>query len=137
MTVEMYSPFRARMVRSTSGHVIRFGKNETKNVPDVLVDECLQCGIVPKSEVDSGLGVEDRPAPAPEGSERDVQVQAAISTIMGRKGEQYREDWAASGNPAKQAVSQIVGYNVDQRVINRIYRAILDEAKEAAEADGS
>ena len=137
MTVEMYSPFRARVVRSTSGHVIRFGKNETKNVPDILVDECLQCGIVPKSEVDSDLGVEVRPAPAPEGSERDAQVKAAVSTIMGRKGEQYREDWAASGNPAKQAVSHIVGYNVDQRVVNRIYKDILDEVKEAAEANGS
>ena len=38
------------IVRSLSGHIARFGPREEREVPEVLVDECIKMGLIPSDE---------------------------------------------------------------------------------------
>lgn len=130
--IEVLSPFRSRTLRSLSGAVIPFAKNQKQSIPASLLEEAVSIGLVPADEVDVELGAEPAREQKLSEDERDGKVKAAIETIMARN---ERDDWNGSGKPAKLVVSTIVGFQADQRVVNRIYGEILDAQKEAEAAE--
>lgn len=130
--IEVVSPFRARTLRSLSGAVIPFTKNQKQLIPARLLEEAVAIGLVPADEVDVELGAEPVRGKQLSEDERDIKIKAAIETIIARN---ERDDWNGSGKPAKLVVSTIVGFQADQRVVNRIYGEILDAQKEAEAAE--
>ena len=123
-TIEVTSPFRARTLKSLSGHMIRFEKNQTKSIPGFLLEEAVAIGLVPSDEVDVALGSERTPIAAIVGTERDQAIREAIQAIQRRT---LRDDWTGTGNPSKDVVSSMVKFKVDQREVTRVFKTMKDE----------
>lgn len=114
----------------------RFEKDKPRLVSPFLVGAALAVGILPvddETPVPSG-GAEETTQPevkTPE--ERNEDIQAALATMEGRAGTpEGRDDWTAARRPKVDVVSQLVGYKVHSREINRIIderNAAENEAK--------
>lgn len=115
-------------LRSTSGHTIFFRKNQPKHVPNIVVEECVHRGILPKDEEDMP-GHEANPLlpDIPRGSIRLQQMRDAIEALMQRNS---RGDFAASGQPNLKSIEKIVGYPVDITEVQRVWHVMqMDKAE--------
>lgn len=126
MQVSVTSPFRPRTIRSLSGHIISFERNQTLNIPESLLEEAISIGLVPTAEVDVALGEDVVPKAPVIGDERDNAIRKAISVMRARK---ERGDWTGTANPAKEVVSSLVGFKVDQREATKVFKAMKDEER--------
>ena len=86
---------------SGHGHHVRFAPDETKNVPEVLIDECLNCGLSPADgDGDGKLGKTDD-------SERVRLLVDAMWQVMA---EGKKEHITRSGEPRHSVLEDIVGF---------------------------
>lgn len=115
-------------LRSTSGHTIFFRKNQPKNVPNIVVEECVHRGILPMDEADLPGSQENPLLPdVPRGSIRLQQMRDAIEALMQRNS---RGDFAASGQPNLKSIEKIVGYPVDITEVQRVWHVMqMDKAE--------
>lgn len=114
---------RTFTLRSLTGHVIPFVKNEPRLVPATVIHEAMEKGAVPEDE--TVLEVADEEViEDPRGLDREEQVKAALISIRAKNG---RDDFTAGGKPKVGVVKDSVGFVVDQREIAKIWQMILDE----------
>lgn len=111
-------------VSSTLGHVLTFKKGEPLPVPPIMVHECASIG----AERVDGKDVFKEPepvAPMPvDPSQRQLDIRKAIDGIVERNA---RDDFTAGGSPKVKAVSDEVGYKVDQSEVSRAWRVRAEE----------
>ena len=120
-------------LRSTSGHTIFFRKNQPKNVPNILVEECVHRGILPMDKDDLPGSQENPLLPdIPRGSIRLQQMRDAIDALIQRNS---RGDFAASGQPNLKSIEGIVGYPVDVTEVQRVWHVMqMDKAESRNDA---
>jgi len=110
-------------LRTKHGHTITFRKGEPTHVPPVCWEDAVAIGAEPEDA--SKLNFEDEltdlPKP-PEGMERERAIRESILKLEKRN---QRGDFNAGGAPHAEMLSKLVGFNVDSRERDTIWRSIL------------
>ena len=105
---------------STSGHVVRFTKGQTTDVPTIVAEECFTIGaeyVDGKEEVGSE---EAQPITVEARREAIAQQVAAMFT------ENNRDDFTATGTPNLKTLSARTGFKVDRSELNDAMKARTD-----------
>lgn len=117
---------REVVVRSLSGHSIKFLKGVPTDVPRAMISEVMEKGILPVDEKGKTLDPEEVPvseAPkvvlAPEdGYERHDKIYAVIKAIIERNSP---KDFTGGGRPHAGSVTSALGWRVDQKEVNGVW----------------
>ncbi len=109
-------------VRSTTGHVIKFTKDEPVSVPRMMVSECMAVGIVP---VDDDYTPEEPTKNAiPTGHDREQALRDAIIQLKERND---RGDFTGGGRPDLRALFGILGWRPDQYEVQKLWKQMREE----------
>lgn len=128
-TTKMYAN-RDVTLRSTKGPVIRFKKNEPKNVPKSIEDEAMRIGIIPVEPEDVGKEeVSQGPAKPETAQERHEVIRDAVDAMIEAND---RNEFNASGLPKTNSLSTRVGFKVDASERDKAF----EEATAPSEGDG-
>lgn len=104
---------RNKAVRSTTGHMLNFFKDEPLEVPLILVRTCAEMGAKRVDGIDPLPGDDEASTPTQptDPGQRLMDIAAAMDVIADKN---EREDFTASSSPTVVAVSREVGYRVDR-----------------------
>lgn len=104
-------------VGGTQGYAIEFKKGVPQEVPKRMWEECMNKGILPEDDLP-----EEAAAPIGTVPDDEAVVEArildAFKTIVAR---QQRGDFTGSGYPSVAAVSQLVGFPADRKMVAPIW----------------
>ena len=119
----MMRSLRTFTLRSVSGHVIPFIKDEPRPVPAVVVSEAMERGAVPEDEAVLEE-VETVVEADPVGLDREDKIKEALIKVRTKNS---RDDFTAGGKPKAPVVKEVAGFIVDSREIGKVWQMILDE----------
>lgn len=119
----MMRSLRKFTLRSVTGHVIPFEKNEPRPVPAIVVSEAMEKGAVPEDEAVLEE-VEEQVEVDPTGLDRENKVKEALVKIRAKNS---RDDFTAGGKPKAPVVKEVAGFTVAPREIGKVWQMILDE----------
>ena len=118
---EMYVANRDVPVTSTSGHTIRFIKDDPKEVPMDMRRLCMERGVLPVGGV-APVVEDDTPKPkkvAPtQLEEREELIRVAMQEMIDAK---RRTDFTAAGLPRADQLAKITGFEVSPAERDRIW----------------
>jgi hypothetical protein len=119
-------------LRTKFGHIISFRKGEPTHVPPVCYEDAIAIGAEPEdpSKVQMPEEITDLPKP-PEGMERNRTIREAMLKLEKRN---QRGDFTAGGAPHAKVLSGLVGFEVDPRERDQIWRDILVKRAERDDA---
>lgn len=107
-----FTMHRNRTIVSTSGLSVEFVKGEPTHVPPAMYAEVIAAGGVPEEEIDldppSSPGASEPTDPVA----RQKAIYTAFETITLRG---RREDFTAAGAPHAKALSQILGWTIQNK----------------------
>lgn len=112
-------------VRSTTGHTIRFERNQITQVPDdpKLVEQCRAAGAVYVDKADPADLVDEGPTPtnlpkSPE--ERQQRILDLFGEMMTHQ-EEHREHFTAFGRPNARYVAQTLGFDISAKEVESLW----------------
>ena len=111
---------RNRTISSTSGHAIEFKKGEPTHVPPSMYEEVMAAGAVPEEELDLEPKTADEIVEPMEPGARQAAIFAAFEKITLRG---QREDFTASGAPHAKALSNILGWTIQNKERDTVWTA--------------
>lgn len=132
MVLTYFVSNRDFVLRSTSGHAIRFEKGKPQHVPSILHSEVLERGAMPcdhdgkmldePTEVVVKVDTNDKkPVMAPDTQEAiDKDIEAAIKLIV----EKNKPSDFAGSTPSAASVGALVGYPVNQKDVRKVWERI-------------
>ena len=116
---------RNHTMRSLMGRSVAFEKGVPTHVPHELVKEAVGLGAECIDEVVDVLGPEPSVKRDPSGDEREALINAAFDDLVLANN---RNDFTGNGVPSKPAVVKAVGFEVDKREIESLWRARAEKA---------
>jgi hypothetical protein len=121
---------RDYMLRTISGHMVKFEANVARDVP---VD-CVEAAIAVGAVFDDGAAFipsEKREAGVEPkyGFEREEDIFKACETIIEKASP---DDFTASSAPKLDAVNRELGYSVERREVNKVWRKLQEARANAA-----
>jgi hypothetical protein len=121
---------RTYTLATTKGHVVRFYKGIPKNVPNVILEDCMSVGILPTDDNDVPNAEERNPLlpHAAVGSERVRQIREVVEALIERN---QRGDFAASGLPSLVVLNEALGYKIEQSELGKVWHTIRQEQAES------
>lgn len=129
------------VLRTTKGSQT-FKAGELTLVSPFLVSAALAVGVLlaeDEDEIDFSEKEPENPHRYVDPAQRKHDITKAIETVEGRSGNPaYREDWTAARRPRVEVISELVGYKVQAREINKILneRNEKELAKSIAQKQG-
>ena len=110
-------------IASTTGHVFNFVKGEPRDVPEMVVRECIDIGAEfceegARDEVYNDEPEKDTQPVNPK--ERQEDILKAIEKLFKRNS---RDDFTATGNPKLKAVADEIGYKIDKGELAQALKA--------------
>lgn len=118
---------RNRTICSTSGHAIEFKKGELTHVPPAMYEEVMAAGAVPEEELDLEPKAGDEVVEPMEPKARQAAIFAAFEKITLRG---QREDFTASGAPHAKALSNILGWTIQNKERDAVWTAFKTREEE-------
>ena len=109
-------------VASTMGYVFNFKKGEPRDVPELVVRECVDIGaeFVEDGARDEVFKEPDKDTqPVAPHARREV-IAKAVNTIFERN---ERDDFTATGNPKLNAVGAETGFKIDKGELAQVIKA--------------
>lgn len=119
-------------LRTTKGHTIFYPANKPVLTPDIVLEDAMAIGILPKDRIQ--LPDEDDMSVLPpelEGSARITQIREVCEAMIKRNG---RYDFNASGQPNIKVVNKALGFDIDITELNKVW-ATMQEEKAASRVD--
>lgn len=123
---------RNRVVRTLSGHSIKFLKDEPTLVPDEAVKECFAVGAslakgqelppAAEAELDDDLPKVLKDAPKTP-AERRNKIMAVLKDMLANQ-ERHRMNFAASGRPRARYVTDVIGFDVPNKEIEELWMGL-------------
>lgn len=111
---------RTFTLRSVKG-TISFVKDEPTNVPANMVMDVVSIGAeAVEGQTPSLVPVDKQIPQAPEGTERDAQLQTAIGLIVERNDS---NDFTGGGVPSVKAMEAILGFDVSREEVVGAWKA--------------
>ena len=112
------------------GHVVRFYKGISKQIPNIILEDAIAVGIVPVDDKDLPNAEERNPLlpHAAVGAERVRQIREVVEALVERN---QRGDFAASGLPSIAVVSDALGYKIEQAELGKVWHSIRQEQAES------
>jgi alpha-beta hydrolase superfamily lysophospholipase len=107
-------------IRSLSGHVVRFNKNEPTHVPDPVIAEAVAIGAERVDAQQDAL-VDDDTVKAPValvGSEREAAILKAIEGVVKLA---RRLDFTGQGIPTVKALNSALGFEIDRKELETMW----------------
>ena len=106
-------------MRTTYGHIINFKKGVPVHVPPICARDAAAIGAEAVGEKVDPLGAEEVVvAPLPP-DERKARIFAAFKTMQERN---ERSDFTGNGGPAKAALINLVGFEVDKKEYDPLWQ---------------
>lgn len=110
---------RDHTVSSTTGHTIKFVKDEPTYVPREMRSAVMAIGAIAVKDAKDVIVEEVKKGAEPETEdERDALVFKAFATMMKRS---KRGDFTAAGTPHAGALKDVLGFAVDAAVIKDLW----------------
>lgn len=115
------------MLRSTTGHMVKFEANVVRDVPPACIEEAITVGAV-FADGSAFIPREERPkGEEPKyGFEREEDIYRVCMAISNP------DSFTASGIPKLDVVCKELGYGVDRKEINKVWRKIQEARANAA-----
>lgn len=110
---------RTHALASIHGRVINFEKNVPVWVPPECEKEALQIGAEPVDGPKDILPPEKEEAPVLSGEERKAKIFDAFKLLESRH---ERGDFTAQGVPANKALDRILGFNIENKERDAMWR---------------
>jgi hypothetical protein len=116
-------------VRTTTGHTVRFKKDEVVLVPDNLkvVEECQKYGAMYASPQDAPDLPDDTPLPTtlPKSPlERRARIKVVLREIYNNQ-EQFRSHFTAAGRPHLKFVQGRVGFDISASEVEELWNILV------------
>lgn len=122
---------RNHTMRSLYGHIINFKKGEPVYVPPVCAREAASIGAEAIGEKVDPLGDEEVAAAPMSPDEREANILAAFAMMQERN---ERDDFTANGAPAKSALVKLLGFDVDKKEYEPLWKSFrISQAEQGNE----
>lgn len=120
---------RTFTLSTLKGHTIKFYKGISKNVPNIILEDCTAVGVMPVDDQDLPSAEASSVLPkASVGAERVAEIREVINALVERNS---RDDFNASGMPNINIINNALGYNIDHGELSKIWGVIRKERAES------